>query len=55
MASLSQAKLLGGVGSILVLVGALGSLATVYLGATLPIVGLIMTLIAVKYISDVAL
>ena len=54
MASLSQAKLLGGVGSILVLVGGLGSLATVYLGATLPIVGLIMTLIAVKYISDVA-
>ena len=53
MASLSQAKILGGVGSILVLLGGLGSFAVHYLGTALPIVGLIMTLIAVKYISDV--
>jgi uncharacterized membrane protein len=53
MASLSQAKILGGVGSILVLVGGLGSLGVPYLAAALPIVGLIMTLIAVKYISDI--
>jgi uncharacterized membrane protein len=53
LASLSQAKILGGVGSILVLLGGLGSLAVRYLGTALPIVGLIMTLIGVKYISDV--
>jgi uncharacterized membrane protein len=53
MASLSQAKILGGIGSILVLLGGLGSFITPYLGAALPIVGLIMTLIAVKYISEV--
>jgi uncharacterized membrane protein len=53
MASLSQAKILGGVGSILVLVGGLGSLGIPYLGTALPIIGLIMTIIAVKYISDI--
>jgi uncharacterized membrane protein len=44
---------LGGIGSILMLVGGLGSLGIHYLGDVLPIVGLIMTLIAVKYIADV--
>jgi uncharacterized membrane protein len=53
MASLSQAKILGGVGSILVLLGGLGSFAIPYLGTVLPIVGLILTLIAVKNIADV--
>jgi uncharacterized membrane protein len=53
MASLSQAKILGGIGSILVLLGGLGSLALPFLGAGLPIVGLILTLVAVKFISDV--
>ncbi len=35
------------------LVGGLGSLGIHYLGYVLPIIGLIMTLIAVKYIADV--
>jgi uncharacterized membrane protein len=48
MASLSQAKTLGGVGSILVLL----SVAPVA-GGILAIAGFIMTLIAVKYVSDV--
>src|SRR5712692_3178130 len=48
MASLSQAKTLGGVGSILALLGIVPSA-----GPVLQIVGLIMTLVAVKYISDI--
>ena len=48
MPSLSQAKTLGGVGSILGLLGIAPSV-----GWVLSIVGLIMTLVAVKYISDV--
>jgi uncharacterized membrane protein len=47
MGSLSQAKTLGGVGSILVL---LTIIPTV--GVVLAIIGFVMTLIAVKYISD---
>src|SRR2546427_10914614 len=48
MPSLSQAKTLGGVGSILGLLGIAPSV-----GPVLSIAGLIMTLVAVKYISDV--
>src|SRR6266436_5493386 len=48
MASLGQAKTLGGVGSILVLLSPIP-----YAGAALSIVGFIMILIAVKYIADV--
>src|SRR5947209_11587552 len=48
MASLGQAKTLGGVGSILVLLSPIP-----YAGAVLSIVGFIMILIAVKYIADV--
>src|SRR3989442_15628562 len=48
MASLSQAKTLGGVGSILALLGIVP-----YVGPVLAIAGLIMTLVAVKYISDI--
>src|SRR5712692_11083555 len=48
MASLSQAKTLGGVGSILALLGIVP-----YVGSVLSIAGLIMTLVGVKYISDV--
>ncbi len=48
MASLSQAKTLGGVGSILALLGIVPSA-----GPVLSIAGLIMTLLAVKYISDI--
>src|SRR5712691_260970 len=48
MASLSQAKTLGGVGSILALLGIVPSA-----GPVLSIAGLIMTLVAVKYISDI--
>lgn len=47
MASLGQAKTLGGVGSILVLLSPIP-----YAGAVLAIVGFIMILIAVKYIAD---
>lgn len=48
MASLGQAKTLGGVGSILVLLSPIP-----YAGVVLSIVGFIMILIAVKYIADV--
>ncbi len=48
MASLSQAKTLGGIGSILLLLAAVPTV-----GFILAIVGLILILIAVKYISDV--
>lgn len=48
MASLSDTKTLGGVGSILVLLTPIP-----YVGWTLGIAGLIMTLFAVKYISDI--
>ena len=48
MASLSLAKSLGGVGSILILLTAAPSV-----GAVLGIAGFIMTLVAVKYISDI--
>src|SRR5207247_8955322 len=48
MASLGQAKTLGGVGSILVLLSPIP-----YAGAVLSIVGFIMILIAVKYIADI--
>lgn len=48
MATLAQAKTFGGVGSILVLLTAVPSI-----GAVLGIAGFVLTLIAVKYISDV--
>ena len=49
MASLGQAKTLGGVGGILVLIGGfIGSP-----GGIVAIIGLILILIAVKYVSDV--
>lgn len=48
MASLSQAKTLGGVGSILAILGIVPAV-----GSVLQVVGLIMTLVAVKYISDI--
>lgn len=48
MTSLSQAKTLGGVGSILVVLTAVPGV-----GVLLGIVGFILTLIAIKYISDV--
>jgi len=48
MPSLSQAKTLGGVGSILAVLGIVP-----IVGSVLQVVGLIMTLVAVKYISDV--
>ena len=48
MATLSQAKTLGGVGSLLVLL-----MVVPTAGIVLAIVGWIMTLIAVKYLSDV--
>jgi uncharacterized membrane protein len=47
MGTLSQAKTLGGVGSILVLLTAIPTV-----GWVLGIIGFVMTLIAVKYISD---
>ncbi|HZY46731.1 MAG TPA: DUF996 domain-containing protein [Candidatus Bathyarchaeia archaeon] len=47
MASLSQAKTLGGVGSILVLLGAIPNI-----GFILAIVGFILILFAVKYVSE---
>jgi uncharacterized membrane protein len=47
MGTLSQAKTLGGVGSILVLLTVIPTV-----GAVLAIIGFVMTLIAVKYISD---
>lgn len=47
MASLGQAKTLGGVGSILVLLTFVP-----YAGPVLGIVGLILILVAVKYVSD---
>src|SRR6266516_3569307 len=49
MASLGQAKSLGGVGAILVLIGGFVGAP----GVVLAIVGLILVLIAVKYIADV--
>src|SRR5438309_10022144 len=49
MASLGQAKSLGGVGAILVLIGGFVGAP----GGVLTIVGLILVLIAVKYIADV--
>jgi len=49
MGTLSQAKTLGGVGSILVLLVFIPTA-----GVVLAIIGFIMTLIAVKYISDYA-
>src|SRR5436189_5027101 len=48
MASLGQAKTLGGVGSILVLLSPIPTA-----GAVLSIVGFIMILIAVKYSADI--
>jgi uncharacterized membrane protein len=48
MATLGQAKTLGGIGSILVLLGFVP-----YAGGVLAIVGFIMILFAVKYIADV--
>jgi uncharacterized membrane protein len=47
MASLSQAKTLGGVGSILVLLGAIPNV-----GFVLAIVGFILILVAVKNVSE---
>jgi uncharacterized membrane protein len=49
MASLGQAKSLGGVGAILVLIGGFFGAP----GAILAIVGLILVLVAVKYVSEV--
>jgi uncharacterized membrane protein len=48
MASLSDAKTLGGIGSVLILL-----VAVPYAGWALAIVGLVLTLIAVKYVSDI--
>ncbi len=49
MASLGQAKSLGGVGAILVLIGTfLGAP-----GAVLAIIGFILVLVAVKYVADI--
>ena len=48
MATLSQAKALGGIGSLLVLLSIIPTA-----GVVLAIVGWILTLIAVKYLSDV--
>ena len=47
MSSLSQAKTLGGIGSILMLLGFVPAA-----GMVLVIVGLVLTLVAIKYISD---
>ena len=47
MGSLSQAKTLGGVGSILLILGIVP-----FAGSALQIVGFVLMLIAVKYISD---
>ncbi len=47
MGSLSQAKTLGGIGSILILLTAVP-----YAGSVLGVVGFVLILIAVKYISD---
>lgn len=47
MGSLSQAKTLGGVGSILVLLGFIP-----YAGFVIAIIGYILTLVAIKYISE---
>jgi len=47
MGSLAQAKSLGGVGAILTLLG-----IAPYAGTVLEIVGGIMVLIAIKYVSD---
>ena len=49
MATLSQVKMYGGIGSILVLLAPIPNL-----GWILAIAGLVLTLIAVKYISDLA-
>ena len=49
MASLSQAKTIGGVGSILLLLGIVPAA-----GPVLVIAGFVLVLIAVKYISDTA-
>jgi len=48
MSSLAQAKTLGGIGSILVLLSVIP-----YAGMVIGLVGLILILVAVKYISDV--
>ena len=48
MASLAQAKTLGGIGSILIILSIIP-----YAGAVLGIIGWILTLVAIKYISDV--
>jgi uncharacterized membrane protein len=48
MASLSQAKTLGGVGSIMLILGIIP-----FAGPALEIVGFVLILIAVKYISDI--
>jgi uncharacterized membrane protein len=48
LASLSQARTLGGVGSILIILSIIP-----YAGTALGIVGWILTIIAVKYVSDV--
>jgi uncharacterized membrane protein len=48
MASLSEAKTLGGIGSILVVLAFVP-----FAGPVLAVVGFIMTLIAVKYIADI--
>jgi uncharacterized membrane protein len=45
--TLSQAKTLGGIGSILVLLAIIP-----YVGTVLAVIGFVMTLIAMKYISD---
>lgn len=47
MGSLSQAKTLGGIGSILVLLGIIP-----YAGTALVIIGWILVIVAIKYISD---
>lgn len=53
MASLSEAKIYGGIGSLLLLIGGIAGTFIPFGSIALPIVGLILVLIAVKYVADV--
>ncbi len=53
MASLRDARIYGGIGAILMLVGGIGGLFVPFGSLVIPIVGLILVLIAVNFIANV--
>ncbi len=53
MASLREAKIYGGVGSLLLLLGGIAGIFIPFGSIAIPIVGLILVMIAVKFVADV--